>query len=287
MPGTTPLRYSAHMGTGSSARPSAGRSISRTLEKGLKLLALFDAQHPQWSLRELREATGEPKTTVLRLVKTLEDLGYLARDQRSGRLRLGPTMLRLSYVNSAHNELVRVAVPHMRRLCEITNQPIDLTVKIDQESIMTLYDATPRFVRPQAPVGRIARPGLTTAASKIFAAFQPEETWDAILADAMRPLTDRSITDPALIREQLLRVRLEGVAYDIGESSVELAGVGAPVFGPEGDVSAVLSVVAPIEQAGSEELAGYANAVRGVAADLSQELGAPLQLAAFLRNRLT
>ena len=73
---------------------SAASSTSRTLEKGLRLLGLFDAEHPQWSLKELREATGESKTTVLRLTKTLEALGYLARAARTGRLRLGAGVLK-------------------------------------------------------------------------------------------------------------------------------------------------------------------------------------------------
>ena len=266
---------------------SAASSTSRTLEKGLRLLGLFDAEHPQWSLKELREATGESKTTVLRLTKTLEALGYLARDARTGRLRLGAGVLKLSYVNSTNNELVRVAVPHMRRLSETTNQPVDLTVQIEQNSFMTLYDVTPRFVRVQAPIGRITHPGLTTAASKIFTAFQPEETWGDVLACVVEPLTQRTITDPKQLREQLVRATQEGVAFDIGESSNELAGVGAPVFGFEGDVVAVISIVAPIERSGSPELSDYANTVRDIAADLSQELGAPFERVAFLRNRFS
>ena len=265
---------------------SAGSSTSRTLEKGLRLLGLFDAEHQQWSLRELREASGESKTTVLRLTKTLEGLGYLVRDPRTGRLRLGASILKLSYVNSIHNELVRLAVPHMRGLSETTNQPIDLAVQIERDSFMTLYDVAPRFVRPQAPVGRTIHPGLTTAASKVYAAFQPEETWDDILAEVVRPLTERTITDLKQLREQLVRARQKGVAFDIGESSIELAGVGAPVFGVDGAVVAVISVVAPVERSGSAEVAGYADAVRDAAADLSEELGAPLERVAFLRNRL-
>jgi IclR family acetate operon transcriptional repressor len=251
----------------------------------LRLLGLFDAEHQQWSLRELREATGESKTTVLRLAKTLEGLAYLARDPRTGRLRLGASVLKLSYVNSIHNELVRLAVPHMRKLSETTNQPIDLMVQIERDSFMTLYDVAPRYVRPQAPVGRTTHLGLTTAASKICAAFQREETWGAILAEVVRPLTERTITDVKELREQLVRARHEGVAFDIGESSIELAGVGAPVFGFDGTVIAVISVVAPIERSGPAEMAGYADAVRDVAADLSEELGAPLERVAFLRNR--
>lgn len=261
-------------------------STSRTLEKGLRLLGLFDAEHQQWGLRELREATGEPKTTVLRLTKTLEKLGYLARDPHTGRLRLGPSMLKLSYVNSPHNELVRLAVPHMRRLSEVTSQPVDLTVQIDRRSLMTLYDVAPRFLRPQAPIGRITHPELATAAHKIFTAFGPQESWDEVIVEVKRPLTEHSPTEAARLREQLLCVREEGAAFDIGESSMELIGVGAPVFGLDGDVCAVLSVVSPIEHFGPAEKIAYANAARSVGADLSEELGAPLERVAFLRNRL-
>ena len=51
---------------------------TRTLEKGLFLLSLFDAEHPEWSLRELRERANLPKATARRLVKTLEAASWVA-----------------------------------------------------------------------------------------------------------------------------------------------------------------------------------------------------------------
>jgi DNA-binding IclR family transcriptional regulator len=267
------------------AAAPAGPRTSRTLEKGLLLLDLFDVEHQQWSLRELREATGESKTTVLRLTKTLEGLGYLARDERSGKLRLGAGIAKLSYVNLSHNELVPVAVPYMRRLSEETNEPVDLAVEVEQDSLMTLYDVTPRFLRQRPSIGRITHPGLTTAAGKIFLAFRPEQTWDEVLAQPVQPLTEQTITDATVLREQLLRARQEGVAFDSAESSVELGGVAVPVFGLDGSVRAVMSVVSAIEQFGPQEMADNADAARQVAADLSEELGAPVERVAFLRNR--
>jgi DNA-binding IclR family transcriptional regulator len=263
----------------------AGPRISRTLEKGLLLLGLFDAEHQQWSLRELREATGESKTTVLRLTKTLEGLGYLARDPHSGKLRIGTSIVKFSYVNLCHNELVPVAVPYMRRLSEATNEPVDLTVEIEQGSIMTLYDVTPRCLRQGPSIGRITHPGLTTAAAKVFMAFRPEGTWDEVLAQPVQPATQLTITDPNQLREQLLRVRQEGVAFDHAEANAELGGVAVPVFGFDGSVRAALSVVSPIEQFGPREMADHADAAREVAAELSEELEAPVERVAFLKNR--
>lgn len=258
---------------------------SRTLEKGLRLLDLFDVEHQEWSLRALREATGESKTTVLRLVKTLESLGYLTRDGRSGRYRLGASVTKLAYVVFPHNELVRVAAPFMRRLSEQTNETVDIMVEVEPGAVMSLYDSTTRFLRTQSSIGKVLRPGLSQAGIKILVAFRPIETWDQIIAQSIIRHTDRTITDPVELRRQLLAAREEGVAYDFGEWSTELAAVAAPVFGADGNLRAALSVISPVERFNPEIQSHHADLVREAAADISKELGAPPERVAFLRNR--
>jgi hypothetical protein len=58
---------------------------TRTLEKGLFLLGLFDVDHPEWTLKELRERAALPKATTRRLMKTLEAASWVAYDQDSGK----------------------------------------------------------------------------------------------------------------------------------------------------------------------------------------------------------
>ena len=275
------------MDTDTRAVPAAtgGSRTLLTLEKGLRLLNLFDVEHQQWSLRELREATGESKTNVLRITKTLEGLGYLVRDPASGKLRLGSSIVRLSYVTLSHSELVRTAVQPMRRLSQAVKETVDIMVEVELGCLMSLYDVAPRFLGPQPSTGRITQPGITTAASKIFVAFRPEGTWDEIIAALVRPLTELTITDPRELREQLIMVKQDGVAFDRGEWNLELVGVAAPIFGPQGGVRASISIVAPFELSGPEEVALRADAVRATAAEISAELGAPLERVAFLRNR--
>ena len=61
---------------------------TKTLEKGLFLLALFDHDHPEWALRELRERAGLPKATTRRLMKTLEASDWVAYDAEAGKYHL-------------------------------------------------------------------------------------------------------------------------------------------------------------------------------------------------------
>ncbi len=66
---------------------------ARTLDKGLTLLGLFDVDHPEWTLRELRERTGFPKATTARLMKTLEVRGWVGCDSTTGKYHLGSKVL--------------------------------------------------------------------------------------------------------------------------------------------------------------------------------------------------
>ena len=86
---------------------------TRTLEKGLFLLGLFDVGHPEWSLKELRERAGLPKATTRRLMKTLEAANWVACDPESGKYYLGSSALRALYLAMSHSELVRTAHPFL------------------------------------------------------------------------------------------------------------------------------------------------------------------------------
>ena len=260
-----------------------GTRLLQTLEKGLQLLSLFDVDHQQWSPRELREATGESKTTVLRITKTLESQGYLARDPNgSGKLRLGTSIVKLAYVTFSHGELVRVSEPFMNRLSEMTNETVALTVQVEQGSIALLSAVTPRFLRPYSPIGRIARPVLQTASGKIFVAYGPEDAWDKAIAEAVPLDGHHKETDRQLLRKRLVEAREQGIAFDFAESSSEISGVAAALFGADGRVRATLTVLAPVERFGPAEIPGYVDAIRLVSAELSQELGAPPERIAFV-----
>ena len=71
--------------------------FSKTIEKGLILLNLFDRDHPRRSLSEISRLTGINKTSVFRFVNTLVKLGYLKKSESNKLLKLGPRALLLGH----------------------------------------------------------------------------------------------------------------------------------------------------------------------------------------------
>jgi len=64
--------------------------FSKTLDKGLIILSLFDRDHTSRQLSEISKITGINKTSVYRFVNTLVKLGYLRKNENNSLLRLGP-----------------------------------------------------------------------------------------------------------------------------------------------------------------------------------------------------
>ena len=108
--------------------PAANGPPTRTLEKGLFVLGLFDVDHPEWTLKELREAAGLPKATTRRLVKTLEHGKWVAQDPVTGKYHLGSSALKAYYLATSDTELVRIAHPFLVQLEEETTETAILSV---------------------------------------------------------------------------------------------------------------------------------------------------------------
>ena len=245
---------------------------TRTLEKGLFLLGLFDADHPEWTLKELRERAGLPKATTRRLIKTLELSKWVALDPVSGRYHLGSSALKAYYLATSDTELVRIAHPFLVQLEEETAETTILAVWSSQGPVIIDTVPTPRPFKIYTAVG-MPLPGISSADAMALIAFSPEKTWDELLAKPIEKRTPKTVTDPSVLRDRLRTIRQEGVACDWEEWNDGAPAVSAPVFDQGGELRAAITVVAPIERCSPEEMQRYAAAVKKSAAALSAALG--------------
>lgn len=91
------------------------------VERALKILEVFDAPKEAFTLAELAEATGFYKSTLLRLLASLERFGYVTRGA-DGRFSLGPTPLRLGRRHRPSRGLAARVQPVLYRLCQESNE---------------------------------------------------------------------------------------------------------------------------------------------------------------------
>ncbi|MGE5148378.1 MAG: helix-turn-helix domain-containing protein [Candidatus Eiseniibacteriota bacterium] len=107
--------------------PDEAEGGVRSLVRGLDLLAALNERNPS-TVTELTEATGLPKATVIRLLKTLCAEGYVARELAGEGYRLTPHVRRLSRALNRENALFHAARPVLYELVQRTLWPLQVLI---------------------------------------------------------------------------------------------------------------------------------------------------------------
>jgi DNA-binding IclR family transcriptional regulator len=189
---------------------------------------------------ELARATGINPSTVSRILATLAAAGYVEHLPATGRYRLGPQVVRLSTHALGGLDLRAAARPHLDELVGATGETATLSVPGDPDAVTIDFVLSRASV---ASVARVGRPSIAhaTATGKVMLAFAS----DRLPAPPLARYTDRTITDPARLADEVEAVRRDGHAHASGEREPELNAVAVPVFGEPGQLIAILGVQGP------------------------------------------
>ena len=156
----------------------------RSLVRGLDLLAALNERNPA-TVSELTQATGLPKATVIRLLKTLCAEGYVARLAGGEGYRLTPQMRRLTRALHRENELFHAARPVLYELVQRTLWPLQLLIA-DGDSMVIEVDT--RQVAPLTIRGLDTTrfPIVGSASGLVHLAWLPAEARAELLARLAR-----------------------------------------------------------------------------------------------------
>ncbi|MEV2237391.1 IclR family transcriptional regulator [Micromonospora sp. NPDC049891] len=214
----------------------------QSLERGLAVIRAFDAEHPQLTLSEVARATGLTRAAARRFLLTLVDLGYVRTDGRLFSLR--PRILDLGYAYLSSLSLPEVARPHMEALVAQVHESCSVSVLDGDEVVYVARVPTKRIMTVGISVGT-RFPAYATSMGRVLLAAQPAGWLDDYLATAQfRPLTRRTVTDPARLRATLTKIASQGYALVDQELEEGLRSLAAPIHGDNGSVVAAVNVSA-------------------------------------------
>jgi DNA-binding IclR family transcriptional regulator len=209
-----------------------------------KTAAVVDvlAEWPESTAAELAELTGQPRSTVYRLLDSLQRLGWVEHGSARGRFRLGMRLFRIGSTVAGRFDERRAAMPVMEQLHEITGDSIFLAVRRDFEAVCIERLDGNRVQSLALRVGG-ALPLHAGGVSRALLAFEPEELWNEyVRACELAPFTKKTITRADTLLADLRRVRRQGYAISDQDVTVGIAAVAAPVFDQRGRVCASLSI---------------------------------------------
>jgi DNA-binding IclR family transcriptional regulator len=217
----------------------------KSVKRAVALLRCFSLDEPELGVTELGKRLGIHKSTVSRLLSTLEGEGLVNRNPETGRYRLGVGLISLAGLVMAHANLRQVAGPLLHELAEQTQETVDLAVRERNRAVNVEHIVLHR--RRVLNIGWVGRstPLHASSTGKVLLAYLPEEELDRLLVRPLRRFTEHTITDVSALRDELANVRQRGYATGLEELEIGLHALAVPVRDHSGRVIAAISVAGP------------------------------------------
>ena len=221
-----------------------------------RAVAVLDAvESGSRSFTAIVEATGLTRPTAHRLLRSLEDHGFLFQVGGLG-YALGPRLLGLASAAIRELPLRELARPALERLARTTGESTQLFMRDGDRRICVDAVESRRELRTIVDVGA-SLPLTKGSAGKVFLAWGPP------------PLGER--IDDRLVQQIATTLR-RGWADSVGEREAGVASVSAPIFGPTDELLAVISVSGPASRLAALRAPTYAPAVIDAAGEVAATL---------------
>ncbi|KYG26784.1 IclR family transcriptional regulator [Priestia endophytica] len=244
---------------------------NKTVVKSMQILNLF-IKHSKLTFTEMLTYSEIPKTSLHRMVGSLEEMGFLTKD-KDGFYSLGLLFLQFGQLVANRLDIRIIAKPIMEQLRDDVEEAVNLIIRDGNEAMYIEKVDTLQPVRLYTSVGRRS-PLYAGACSRIILAYLPEEEREAYLEHVeLEQIGIGTITDKEKLRKILAQSKREGYTVSISELENYTTAISAPIFNHKGEVIAGLSIAGIEGRYGEERLPILIKKVTSGANLISKKLG--------------
>jgi DNA-binding IclR family transcriptional regulator len=244
---------------------------ARVVEQACAVLLAIAGDERRRDIRSFADELGISKTTLQRILVSLENAGFVRCDPSTQVYSLTSSVLQLSAGFHRHQDLLSLCRPHMERLRQLTGETVCLSIEADAARVTLAQLESRHELRLSTEVGR-RYPLVTGATGRVLMSLMLPQQLDATLEKYASG--DRSVPafpgelDVEAVRKLVEQTRAEGYAQSHGEWLSGGTGLAVPIASPFGNYVA-LSLYGPENRLSPEACAEFLPALLSVARELS------------------
>ena len=244
-----------------------------SVDRAISVLQVLARRGPS-AVTEIATELGVHKSTVFRLLGTLESRGLVDQNTSRGRYQLGYGVVQLAAGATRKLDLSVVSRPICQDLADAVGETVNIVIN-DGSTVVSIDQ-----VIGSSAVTTVNWVGQRTAlhansAGKVFLAYMTQDERDERLTEPLQRYTERTVVSREVLEQQLADVRDHGYGFTIGELEIGLAAVAAPIRNLDGQVMAAVTASGPTFRINSDTIPGVAVHVMAAAAAISQRNGQP------------
>jgi len=213
------------------------------VDRASRILLMMANESRKMTLAEIAAATGWHKSSVHKILVTLNHHGFLERNDKTKHYSLGISLLRCSQSILSHLHFNHTARSSLKELADYSGETANFAVLRGTKIVIVDVMEAAAELRVSPPVGTLD-PVTAKSNGKAILAWLPESQVHGIIqTEGLPSRTKNSITKEKQFLNELAIVRKQGYATDCEEFQEGISAVSAPVFNSEGHVVGTLSIV--------------------------------------------
>jgi len=242
------------------------------LQRGLRLLQLFSESPHGLTAKQVAGRSRLPVSTVHRFLANLESAAFL-NCGGDGVYQLGIACFAIGQAALGQLDIRRVSLPYLEELNRKTRETIHLTLRHGLSAVYVEKLDSPEQLRIHSRIGA-AVPLYCTAVGKVMLAYMPDEEREKVLPQlGLKRFTPNTVGNLQELAAELYRVRKNGYACDLEEHELHIRCIAAPIWDHQGEVSASVSITAPMVRMAVTRLRQLAPLIQTAGLQISRELG--------------
>lgn len=221
------------------------RYVIPSVVRALQILEAFSFDKSNYTNAELSKKFGLNRSSVTRLLYSLEKAGFIKRNLETGAYQLTHKTHQVGRVYIKQVDYHTISMPILRELTARCQETSHLGILDDMQVLYLDWVESNQTVSLASWTGKTL-PAYCTGVGKNFLAHMDEETLFSYLKNTrLKKYTANTKTKPVELKKHLDKIRKRGYAIDNGEYQLDVVSVSSPVFDYTGQIIAGISLAGP------------------------------------------
>lgn len=250
------------------------RQLVPALVRGAQILELL-SRHAPLTMEVVRNQCEIPRTSVFRILTTLEALEYVKREPIDGidHWSLGLKLLDLTTSMLARLDLRKEVHKIMEDLAEQTDEFVQLGVLHNGRVMYIDHVKRSKPLTMYAEIGSQLPINISAAGMVLVASLKAEEVDSLLYEQKFSKNTPKTTTDPDKLRKILKTIARQGYAFDDQQYAIGIRCIAAPIYDHTDHVIAAINVTGSLLSFTDERIETFVEKVKQAAESASRKMG--------------
>jgi len=249
------------------------KKIIQSIDRALQVLELFSLEKPEWGVTEISKALNIYKSNVHNILTTLVEKGFVIKDSKTDKYKLGIKFFELGSVVIKNMDLRKIAHPYLEELSKEFNETVHLGVLVEGEVLSIEQEESSQSLCPRIFIGKRAPLHCTAVGKAIMAHLSKDKVAAIVKRKRLKKYTENTITNKEKLEKEFLKIRKQGYAIDNMEHEEGVRCVASPIQDYTGEVIASMSISGPAFRINENNIPNIAKKVKECCDCIFEEMG--------------